>query len=64
MNVQEGESSFKLRALRVSDFCQAYGLSRTTAYELMKSGRLKSVRIAGRRLIPVDEAEKLLTQAA
>jgi excisionase family DNA binding protein len=48
------------RALRVNEFCRAYGVSRATTYKLMKSGKLRTVRIAGRRLVPVDEAEALI----
>jgi excisionase family DNA binding protein len=48
------------RAYSVKDFCKAFGLSRSTAYNLMADGRLRTVRIAGRRLIPADAAESLL----
>lgn len=48
------------RAYGVRDFCKAYGVSRSTAYNLISDGTLKSVRIAGRRLIPADAAEALL----
>ena len=50
------------RALRVRDFCNAYGFSKATTYNLIKTGRLRTVRIGGIRLIPVDPAESLLTQ--
>lgn len=48
------------RALSVKDFCDAYGLSRTTVYELIKEGKLPDVRIGAKRIIPVDAAEALL----
>jgi excisionase family DNA binding protein len=48
------------RAYSVKDFCKAFGLSRSTAYNLRADGRLRTVRIAGRRLIPADAAESLL----
>jgi predicted DNA-binding transcriptional regulator AlpA len=48
------------RALRINDFCRAYGISRATAYKLIARGRLRTVLIAGRRLVPVDVAEALL----
>jgi len=53
-------TDLELRAYRVQDFCRAFGLSRSTAYNLMSSGKLRSVRVAGRRLIPADAAEALL----
>jgi hypothetical protein len=48
------------RALRVNEFCQCYGLSRATAYKLMKVGKLRTVLVCGRRLVPVDAAEALI----
>ncbi len=51
------------RAYRVQDFCRAYGLSRSTVYNLINSGKLRSVRVAGRRLIPADAAEALLSNS-
>ncbi len=48
------------RAYTVQHFCKAFGLSRSTVYNLMADGRLRTVRIAGRRLIPADAAEALL----
>lgn len=48
------------RAYRVQDFCKAYGLSRSTTYNLIAQGKLRSVLVAGRRLIPADAAEALL----
>ena len=51
------------RAYRVNEFCDAYGISRTSTYEMIKSGELSSVKVAGRRLIPADVAEALLKSA-
>lgn len=47
------------RALTVKEAVEAYGLSRSTLYKLMR-GTLHSVRVGGRRLIPVDALEALL----
>jgi excisionase family DNA binding protein len=52
------------RALRINDFCESYGISRATAYKLMKLGKLRTVRVGGRRLVPVDVAEALLQSKA
>ena len=49
------------RALRINDYCAAYGLGRSTVYKLMKEGKLRTVLIGGRRLIPVEAAEALLS---
>lgn len=60
----DNTNDMKPRAYRVHDFCRAFGLSRSTAYNLMASGKLRSVRVAGRRLIPADAAEALLRGGA
>jgi predicted DNA-binding transcriptional regulator AlpA len=49
------------RALRVNDFCSAYGVSRSTAYSMMKKGTLRTVLIGGRRVVPVEAAEALIS---
>ena len=49
-----------LRALRVNDFCRDYGISRTSFYKLVAAGTLITVKVAGRRLVPVEAAEALL----
>ena len=52
------------RAYRINDFCRAFGLGRTKAYELIGSGKLRTVTVGGRRLVPRDAAEALLSQDA
>lgn len=51
-------------ALRMSDFTRVTGLSRSKAYELIKNGELRAVKVGGRRLIPYSEAERLIRDAA
>jgi excisionase family DNA binding protein len=51
------------RALRVNEFCAAYGLSRSTTYKLIAAGKLKTVTVGKRRLIPVEAAESLIKAA-
>ena len=51
-------------AWRVSPFCKAIGISRTSFYELVKQNKIKTVVIAGRRLVPDSEARRLLSEAA
>jgi excisionase family DNA binding protein len=41
-------------------FCHAHGIGRTTCYDLINSGKIRSVMIGGRRVIPIEEGEKLL----
>jgi excisionase family DNA binding protein len=50
------------RALRINEAAAAYGLSRSTLYKLMApGGPLRSVKVGGRRLIPVEALEALLS---
>jgi excisionase family DNA binding protein len=53
---------FEKRALRVNEAVEAYGLSRSMIYRLMARGTLHSVRVGGRRLIPIDALEALLNK--
>jgi excisionase family DNA binding protein len=48
------------RALTLFDFCDAYSIGRSTAYTMIKAGTLRSIRVGGRRLIPIESAEALL----
>ena len=48
------------RALTVREFREAYGFSHSGTYNLIRSGKLPSVKIGGKRVIPVDGAEALL----
>ena len=57
------ESTTQKRALRVSEFCETYGVSKASTYNLIRAGRLHTVLVGGIRLIPVDAAERLLQSA-
>jgi excisionase family DNA binding protein len=52
------------RAYTVNGFCRAYNVGRTFTYGLIAAGKLPSVRVAGRRLIPTDGAEALIRTEA
>jgi len=54
------EQKIERRALRPREAAMAYGVSRTLIYELIKSGRLASVRVGGARLIAIDALEALI----
>jgi len=47
----------EIKAYRVKDFCKAYGVSRSFAYNEMKVGRLKYFNVGVMRLISHDAAE-------
>lgn len=46
-------------AYSVKDACALTGLSRSKIYALMASSELGSIRVGGRRLIPVDAIRRL-----
>lgn len=46
-------------AYRVQDACYALGIGRTSFYELVKTGELTLIKIAGRTLVPRSELERL-----
>lgn len=46
-------------AYRVDEACHALGIGRTSLYELVKSGELKLIKVAGRTLVPRSELERL-----
>jgi excisionase family DNA binding protein len=54
--------------LRVTEAAQALRLSRSLVYELIRSGRLRSVKVGSRRLVPVgalaEYVEQLEAEAA
>lgn len=48
---------------RINDFAKAVGISRTSIYQLIKEGKIKPVKIAGRTLIPASEVQRLFQEA-
>jgi excisionase family DNA binding protein len=57
-------SKVERKGYRVNDFCEAVGIGRSKTYALIRAGKLRSVRIGGRRIIPSEEAESLLRDGA
>jgi excisionase family DNA binding protein len=51
-------------AYRVNDAARVAGLSRSSLYVLIGEGKLRSVLVGGRRLIPADALRDLLRGAA
>ena len=47
-------------AYQVAHFCKAIGLGKTKFYELVAAGKIKTIVIGGRRLIPAAEAQRLV----
>jgi hypothetical protein len=50
------------RAMSIARFSEEYAIGRTTAYEELKSGRLRGRKIGTRTIISQDDAEAWLRQ--
>ena len=55
-----GSSRVTARAFSIAEFCRAYGIGRTTAYQEIAAGRLRAVKVGQRTLIASDAAEAWL----
>jgi len=49
------------RALSIQEAARTCGLSRATLYRLMADGRLTTLKIGARRLVPVGALDALLS---
>jgi excisionase family DNA binding protein len=54
----------EVRAFHVKTAAALYGLSRSSLYKLMAAGKLRTVKVGGRRLIPRDAIEALIATDA
>lgn len=54
------ESTTPKMAFSVLEACTALGITRPTLYGLIADGRLRTVKIGARRLIPTTELDRLL----
>lgn len=50
------------RLLAIKQALYELGISRTAIYELIKAGKLKTVKIGRRRLVPVEAIEELVAE--
>ena len=48
------------RLLAIKQAIYELGISRTALYELIKDGKLKTVKIGRRRLVPIEAIEELV----
>ena len=62
MRNSEIEEHEQRLAYRVEPFCRSIGIGRTKFYELMASGKIRTVIVGGRRLIPAAEAQRLVRE--
>jgi excisionase family DNA binding protein len=50
------------RALSIQETARTCGLSRATLYRLLKDGKLTTIKIGARRLVPVASIDALLKE--
>jgi excisionase family DNA binding protein len=48
------------RLLAIKQVIYELGISRTALYELINAGKLKTVKIGRRRLVPIEAIEELI----
>jgi excisionase family DNA binding protein len=48
------------RAFSIAEFCERYGIGRTSAYQEIRKGRLRVVKVGKRSLVTEDSAEEWL----
>ena len=53
----EALEKYRKRALSVDEFCYQHNVGKTLTYREMANGRLRSIKIGRKRLIPSDAAE-------
>ena len=63
MSTTSTEHNVEPVALRVNDAARAAGIGRTSLYELISEGKLRTVKVAGRRLVPLSELKRLFDHA-
>jgi excisionase family DNA binding protein len=61
---QEARKQERRRAYSVRETARTTNLSYATIYRLIGKGKLKTVKVGGRRLIPVEAIDDLLGGAA
>jgi predicted DNA-binding transcriptional regulator AlpA len=49
-------------AIRVPDFCKRIGLSRSTFWKYHKLGRIRTVSLGARVVVPADEVARILKE--
>jgi predicted site-specific integrase-resolvase len=54
----------EIKAYRVKEFCTAMGISATTFWKFVKTGKIRVIHIGGRALVPHAEATRLLSEGA
>jgi len=62
MDVKNSPSNSPLLAYRITSFCKCIGIGRTKFYQLVREGKVRTIVIGRRRLVPAHEAERLVRE--
>jgi excisionase family DNA binding protein len=57
-------AAFERRALSIEETAKTCGLSRATLYRLISDGKLTTLKIGARRLVPIGAIDALLNGGA
>ena len=60
----EERPAFERRALSIEEAAKTCGLSRATLYRLLNDGKLTTIKVGARRLVPVGAIDALLSGGA
>jgi excisionase family DNA binding protein len=56
------KTPLKPLAYRVSDFCEQIGVCKSTFWKLRAAGKIRTIKIGSRVLVPADEVERILKE--
>jgi len=59
--MSNSKESIERRALSVPETARTCGLSRATLYRLIASGKISTLKIGARRLVPISAIDALLS---
>jgi excisionase family DNA binding protein len=62
--MDHGVSGMQALSVTIARASEIIGLGRTTIFELLKAGRLRSAKIGSRRLVLVSSLRELLERAS
>ncbi len=62
MRADRKESIMNKNLLTVEDICQELGIGKSTAYKLLKKGKIKSSKIGARIVVRKEALEKFIDE--
>lgn len=62
--IEATETSSERRTMSVGQAAEVLGISRTTAYECVRTGELPALRLGGRIVIPTQVVDELLARVS